>query len=166
MPRRATAIEVPRSGNSQRRILFVTLILVVWMLAVGARLVQLQVSRHDELAARARNQQLSSIETAPMRGQVLDRQGRELARSLDTESFYADPSEIDNVNDTAKRIGSITGQDVTDLAKRLDDAKDSNKKFFWIVRRVDLERASKLDAMELRGVYSRQEPKRFYPNDS
>jgi cell division protein FtsI (penicillin-binding protein 3) len=166
MPRRATAIEVPRSGNSQRRILFVTLILVVWMLAVGARLVQLQVSRHDELAARARNQQLSSIETAPTRGQVLDRQGRELARSLDTESFYADPSEVTNVNDTAKRIASITGQDTTELTQKLNEAKDSNKKFFWIVRRVDLERASKLDAMELSGVYSRKEPKRFYPNDS
>ncbi len=166
MPRRATAIEVPRSGNSQRRILFVTLILVVWMLAVGARLVQLQVSRHDELAAKARNQQLSSIETAPTRGQVLDRQGRELARSLDTESFYADPSEIGSVNDTAKKIAAITGQDANELAQRLAAAKDSNKKFFWIVRRVDLERGSKLDAMELPGVYSRKEPKRFYPNDS
>ncbi|PYS25843.1 MAG: penicillin-binding protein [Acidobacteria bacterium] len=166
MPRRATAIEVPRSGNSRRRILFVTLILVVWMLAVGARLVQLQIGRHDELAARARNQQLSSIETAPTRGQVLDRQGRELARSLDTASFYADPSEIHDVNDAAKRIAAVTGQDPADLAKRLDEAKDSNKKFFWIVRRVELERASKLDALELDGVYSRKEPKRYYPNDT
>src|SRR6266571_2644433 len=124
MPRRATAIEVPRSGNSQRRILFVTLGLVVWMLAVGARLVQLQVSRHDELAARARNQQLSSIETAPTRGQVLDRQGRELARSLDTESFYADPSEIKNVEETARKIAAVTGVDRAELIRRFNDAKD------------------------------------------
>src|SRR2546430_14122693 len=128
MPRRATANEAPRAETSHRRILFVAIALVLWMLAIGARLVQLQIHQHDNLASRARNQQLSSIETAPTRGQVLDRQGRELARSLDTESFYADPSEIDNVNDTAKRIGSITGQDVADLAKRLDDAKVSNKK--------------------------------------
>src|ERR1041385_589716 len=166
MPRRATANQAPGAPSAHRRILFVAIGLVLWMLVIGGRLVQLQIHRHDELALRARNQQLSSIETAPTRGQVLDRQGRELARSLDTESFYADPSEINNVNDTAKRIGSITGQDVADLAKRLDDAKDSNKKFFWIVRRVDLDRASKLDAMELPGVYSRKEPKRFYPNDS
>src|SRR5438067_12926037 len=134
MPRRATAIEVPRSGNSQRRILFVTLILVVWMLAVGARLVQLQVSRHDELAARARNQQLSSIETAPTRGQLLDRQGRELARSLDTESFYADPSEINNVNDTANRIATITGQDAGALAERFNDPQDPKQEFSRSVR--------------------------------
>src|SRR6266436_4158951 len=104
MPRRATANEAPRTENSHRRILLVAIVLVLWMLAIGARLVQLQIHQHDNLASRARNQQLSSIETAPTRGQVLDRQGRELARSLDTESFYADPSEINNVNDTAKRI--------------------------------------------------------------
>src|SRR6266404_3901007 len=147
MPRRATANEAPRTQPSHRRIIWVAIGLVLWMLAIGARLVQLQIHQHDDLASRARNQQLSSIDTAPTRGQLLDRQGRELARSLDTESFYADPSEINNVNDTAKRIASITGQDPAELTKKLGEAKDSNKKFFWIVRRVDLERASKLDVM-------------------
>ena len=94
MPRRATAMEAPRAANSHRRALLVSLALVAWMMAIGARLVQLQVNRHDDLAARARNQQLSAIDTAPTRGQVLDRQGRELARSLDTESFFADPSDL------------------------------------------------------------------------
>src|SRR5207244_10339016 len=146
--------EAPRTENAHRRILFVAIGLVLWMLAIGGRLVQLQIHQHDDLASRARNQQLSSIDTAPTRGEVLDRQGRELARSLDTESFYADPSEINNVNDTAKKVAGITGQDANELVQRLADAKDSNKKFLWVVRRVDLERASKLDALELPGVYS------------
>src|ERR1051325_3082949 len=166
MPRRTASIEVPQSGISQRRAVFISLGLLAWMLIIGARLVQLQINQHEELPSRARNQQLNSIETAPTRGQVLDRQGRELARSLDTESFYADPSEILNVSETAKRIAEITGQDVADLVKRIGEAKDSNKKFLWIVRRVEMQRANKLDALELSGVYSRKEPKRFYPNDS
>lgn len=166
MPRRTASIEVPQSGISQRRVVFISLGLLAWMLIIGARLVQLQVNQHEELAGRARNQQLNSIETAPIRGQVLDRQGRELARSLDTESFYADPSEIQNVSETAKRIAEITGQDTADLVKRIGDARDSNKKFLWLVRRVEIQRANKLDALELSGVYSRKEPKRFYPNDT
>jgi cell division protein FtsI (penicillin-binding protein 3) len=136
------------------------------MLLIGARLVQLQVSQHDELIARARNQQQSSIETSATRGPVLDRQGRELARSIETASFFADPREIVNSKDTAKRIASITGQDRDELAQRLDTAIDARKQFIWIARRVDVELAKKLDAMELKGVYSRKEPKRFYPNDS
>ncbi|MDX6558418.1 MAG: hypothetical protein QOF72_1467 [Blastocatellia bacterium] len=166
MPRRSTANEASRSGNSHRRALFVAIGLVGWMLLIGARLVQLQVSQHDELIARARNQQQSSIETSATRGPVLDRQGRELARSLETASFFADPREIVNSKDTAKRIASITGQDRDELAQRLDAAIDARKQFIWIARRVDVELAKKVDAMELKGVYSRKEPKRFYPNDS
>jgi len=166
MPRRATKSEVPRSEKSHRRAIFIALGLVVWMLVIGVRLVQLQIAQHETLAARARNQQSSSIETAPTRGQVLDRQGRELARSLDTASFYADPSEINSVNETARQFAALSGQDVGELARRIEDAKASNKKFLWLVRRLDPQRAAKLDKLELKGVYSRKEPKRFYPNDS
>ena len=166
MPRRSTAIAAPRAGNTHRRALFVAIGLVAWMLLIGARLVQLQVSQHDAFTARARNQQSSAIETSPTRGQVLDRQGRELARSIETESFFADPRDISDPNDTAKRIASVTGQDRDELARRLNTAIDAKKQFVWIARRVAIESATKLDAMELTGVYSRKEPKRYYPNDS
>src|SRR5437016_11270865 len=166
MPRRVKVIQEPKSGRSSGRALIVTLALVAWMLAIGARLVQVQITQHDDLAARAQNQQLGAIDTSPIRGQVLDRQGRELARSIDTESFFADPREIDNVGRTARSISAATGLDQADLAKRLSDAKDSNKKFVWIVRRMDVKAAGKLDALNLDGVYSRKEPKRYYPNDS
>src|SRR5947207_536958 len=138
MPRRVTANEAPRTEISHRHILFVAIGLVLWMLAIGARLVQLQIHQHDDLASRARNQQLSSIDTAPTRGQVLDRQGRELARSLDTESFFSDPSEVKSVEETSRKIASVTGGDRAELIRRFNDAKDANKKFIWIVRRLEM----------------------------
>src|SRR5256714_5151057 len=166
MPRRSTVIDAPRVSNLQRRALFIAIGLVIWMLAIGARLVQLQVNQHEELASRARSQQVGAIETSPSRGQLLDRKGRELARSIDTESFFADPREVPNTEDTAKRIAGITGQKRSELANRLGEAKETNKKFIWIVRRLDIQSASKLDQLNLDGIYSRKEPKRYYPNDS
>jgi len=166
MPRRSTVIDAPRVSSPQRRALFIAIGLVVWMLAIGARLVQLQVNQHEELASRARSQQVGAIETSPSRGQLLDRQGRELARSIDTESFFADPREIPSTEDTARRIAAITGQDRAELTSRLSEAKESSKKFVWIVRRLDIQSASKLDQLNLDGIYSRKEPKRYYPNDS
>src|SRR5712672_1625939 len=139
MPRRSTAIEAPRPGNSRRRALFIAMGLVAWMLLIGGRLVQLQISQHDDFTARARNQQLSSVETSPTRGQLLDRQGRELARSIETESFYADPRDIKDANETAKKIAAITVQDRAELASRLSAAQDSKKQFIWVTRRVNLE---------------------------
>src|SRR2546421_12512563 len=146
MPRRSTVIDAPRVSNPQRRALFIAFGLVVWMLAIGARLVQLQVNQHEELASHARSQQVGAIETSPSRGQLLDRQGRELARSIDTESFFADPREITDVSDTARRVAAITGLDRNDLASRLAEAKNSNKKFLWLVRRIDAQTGAKLDA--------------------
>src|SRR5213078_2672792 len=149
MPRRSTVIDAPRVSNPQRRALFIAIGLVIWMLAIGARLVQLQVNQHEELASRARSQQVGAIDTSPIRGQVLDRQGRELARSIDTESFFADPREIENADLTARNIAAAAGLDQAELAKRLSDAKESNKKFVWIVRRMDVAAANKLDALNL-----------------
>src|SRR5713226_10329628 len=90
MARRDKANHATMSGKFSGRALIVTVALVAWMLAIGARLVQVQISQHDDLTARARSQQLGAIETSPTRGQVLDRQGRELARSIDTESFRSE----------------------------------------------------------------------------
>jgi len=164
MPARSTSNVEP--DRARGRVLVIALVLVGWMLLIGARLVHLQVTQHDDLASRARKQQLGAIETSPTRGQLLDRQGRELARSIDTESFFADPSEIENAEKTARLIASVTNLDRASLSDRLNEAKDTNKKFLWIARRLDEQTAAKLNGLNLDGVYSRKEPKRYYPNDA
>jgi len=145
--------------------MFVALGLVAWMVIVGARLAQLQITQHDELSARAKNQQLGTVETSATRGLLLDRQGRELARSVDTTSFYADPGEIVDIDGTARRIASVTGQKQEELTAKISEGKNAKKSFIWLIRRMDAETANKLDVMNLKGVYSRREPKRYYPND-
>jgi cell division protein FtsI (penicillin-binding protein 3) len=166
MPRRSVAAQLSQSASPHRRAFLIGAVLVVWMLLIGGRLVQLQISQHEELTARARNQQLGTIEMEPSRGQLLDREGRELARSIDTESFFADPGEIENPNEAAERIASLLNLDRSDLVKRLREAQAADKKFIWIARRIDAQIGNRLDALELPGIYSRKEPKRFYPNDS
>jgi len=76
---------------SIRRTLFVAAFVAFWMLGIGARLVYLQVSRHEKLRERAHQQQQDAIETTPTRGLVLDRQDRELARTIDTTSVFVAP---------------------------------------------------------------------------
>ena len=77
-----------QSDVSIRRTLFVAAFVAFWMLGISARLVHLQVTRHDNLVARARQQQQDAIETSPTRGPVLDREERELARTIDTTSVF------------------------------------------------------------------------------
>ncbi|MGH9903518.1 MAG: stage V sporulation protein D, partial [Pyrinomonadaceae bacterium] len=89
------------------------------MALVGARLIQLQTSQHAWLSARARAQQQGELKAGPVRGLILDRAGRELARSIDADSFFADPTAIADVDRAAARLAPLLGADAAALAARL-----------------------------------------------
>ncbi|HEX8686658.1 MAG TPA: penicillin-binding protein 2, partial [Pyrinomonadaceae bacterium] len=142
----------------------VAVFLCLWMVAVGARLAYLQTSQHGWLTKRARMQQLDAEPQAAARGLILDRQGRELARSVDLDSFYADPREIEDAEGTAAALARTLGADATGLALRLKEAKGARRGFVWLARRVEEGRAAELKALKLKGVYSTEEQRRRYPN--
>ncbi|HKQ99208.1 MAG TPA: penicillin-binding protein [Pyrinomonadaceae bacterium] len=161
---RLAASAKARPDNSRTRALVVACFLCFWMLAIGVRLIYLQTSQHEWLLTRARTQQQDAVQTSPIRGLVLDRHGRELARSIDTESFWAVPREIQNVEEVSARLAPLVELDAGVLTARLKDAQSANRKFAWIARKLDAERAEKVHALNLEGVYSLKEPKRHYPN--
>ncbi|HEX8456935.1 MAG TPA: penicillin-binding protein [Pyrinomonadaceae bacterium] len=165
MPERSNAKTKNRPDASRQRVSLVVLLLVLWMLAIGVRLVQLQVYQHDTLSERARRQQQQTAKTNPLRGLILDRNGHELARSLDTDSFVAEPAdEKFDARETAKKFSSVLGIEEAGLRARLEEAQKSKRKFVWLARQVDAEAASQLHALKLAGVRSVKEPKRYYPN--
>jgi cell division protein FtsI (penicillin-binding protein 3) len=161
---RLVASSKPRPDNSRKRALVVACFLGVWMLVIGVRLIYLQTAQHDWLTTRARTQQQDAVETSPIRGLLLDRHGNELARSVDTESFWAVPREIKNVEEAAALLAPLLDVDAATLSSRLKEAQGANRKFAWIARKLDEERAGKVRALNLQGVYTLKEPKRQYPN--
>ena len=56
-------------------------LLLLWVGAICARLVYLQIFDYGEFQARAQHQQQRAFETSPIRGVVYDRNGRELGYS-------------------------------------------------------------------------------------
>jgi cell division protein FtsI (penicillin-binding protein 3) len=134
------------------------------MTAVGARLTYLQTSQHDWLSRRARAQQLDVEPQTAVRGLILDRQGRELARSVGVDSFFADPREIENVDDAASSLARVFKLDATALAARLNEAKDARRGFIWLARKVDEEQSRAVEDLKIKGVYSVEEHQRRYPN--
>jgi cell division protein FtsI (penicillin-binding protein 3) len=158
-----------RPDPSASRALLIAAVIVFWMLGVSARLIYLQLSRHNKLVERARQQQQDSVDTIPQRGALLDRQGRELARSIDTTSLYVAPDEIPDTASlelTVKSLSLSLGLDSKELAEQIQQAKSAGRRFLWIARRVDADQANKLIALNLAGVHPRSEPKRYYPNGS
>jgi cell division protein FtsI (penicillin-binding protein 3) len=172
---RRSAQSEAHTDLSTRRTLVVAAFVVFWMLGISARLVYLQISQHDKLVDRAHQQQQEAIETSPQRGPVLDRQERELARSIETTSIFLAPDEFDKktegqtlgeIDCTADYLSSSLGLDQKDLSDQIIEARRSGRRFLWVARRITPEQASLLESMELTGVHTRGEPKRFYPNGS
>ena len=148
------------------RALLVAAFIGFWMLIVVARLVHLQFSQHDALAERARQQQQNAIETGAQRGELLDRQERQLARSVQTVSLFLDPFGLETsaLECTAAELSSSLGLNYANLVKEFSDAKAENKRFIWVARRLDADQAEKITSLELPGLHSQLEPKRYYPN--
>jgi cell division protein FtsI (penicillin-binding protein 3) len=134
------------------------------MVGIGVRLAYLQTSQHERLSKKARAQQLDIEPQAAARGLILDRQGRELARSIDVDSFYADPREIENVEAAAVALARVLNIDGAELAARLKEAKEARRGFIWLARRVDDGQSRAVQELKLKGVYATEEQKRHYPN--
>ncbi len=151
--------------TARSRVLLIVFVLLLWMIAVAARLVYLQAYQHDWLKDRAAAQQQGSFKASPLRGLITDRKGRELARSIEAESFFAVPNEIGDIDATIKKVSSVIDIDKKELYERLKTAQEKGSKFEWIVRKVDNGKAVKLNSMALAGIHSYKEPKRHYPNN-
>jgi cell division protein FtsI (penicillin-binding protein 3) len=165
---RLVARSKSRPDVSPGRALFVAAFIGFWMLVVCARLVYLQFSQYESLANRARQQQQNAIETSPQRGELLDRQERQLARSVQTVSLFLDPDglDVETLDRNAQQLAQSLNLKRSDLVAEFRKAYADKKRFVWIARRLDADYANKIVALNLPGVQTQLEPKRYYPNGS
>jgi cell division protein FtsI (penicillin-binding protein 3) len=148
------------------RALLVAAFIGFWMLIVIARLVHLQFSQHETLVERAKLQQQNAIPTTAQRGELLDRQERQLARSIQTVSLFVDPFGLDAaaLECTASELSNTLGMKYADLLKEFRDGQAEKKRFIRVARRLDADQAGKITALGLPGLHFELEPKRYYPN--
>ena len=85
----------------KKRVIWVLCGLGLWTTGVEARLVYLQVLKHDEMVTLARRQHNREISLIPPRGDIVDRNGQMLAYSVDGHALAADPGEVDDPAATA-----------------------------------------------------------------
>jgi penicillin-binding protein 2 len=84
---------------------------------VLARLVYLQVMRHDDLAAQAENNRTAIVPIVPNRGLILDRNGIVLASNYSAYTLEITPSRAGNLDDTIERLGQLVTIEQRDLRR-------------------------------------------------
>jgi cell division protein FtsI (penicillin-binding protein 3) len=150
------------------RFWLISLFFLLWACAIAGRLFVLQILRHQEYMDRAQKQQQRTFEVAPRRGILYDRNLHELAMTVQADSIYADPSEIGNKEEAARALAAIVHGDPDDAQtseQQIANRLNTGHSFAWIARRVTAERAARVKALGLKGIYFQKEFQRFYPDN-
>jgi cell division protein FtsI (penicillin-binding protein 3) len=95
------------------------------------------------------------------RPDIIDRHGRLLATDVATNSLYADPQLVQDVDEAIEKLtAALPGLDAAELRKTLSD---KSRRFAWVTRGLTPRQAQEVHALGLPGLALRTEPKRVYP---
>ena len=147
------------NGVRRGRTRLFALFLALWAAVVIGRLAQVQIAQGSRYRARAQRQQERRIEIKGSRGSILDREGRELAVSVEAASVYAIPDDVQNPRAAAQALAPIVGMPASEVEERLK----SERGFTWVKRQIDAAAGERVRALKLSGIHLVTEPRRFYP---
>ena len=170
------AVRTVRSRNNPPRVIplkrtrfwIICLFFLLWAFAIGIRLFMLQIVRHQDYVERAQKQQQRTFEVAPRRGVLYDRNLRELAMTVQVDSIYADPSEIDDKKAAAHTLAALVHTDPEDAKTTESEILarlNSGHNFAWIARRIIPDVSVRVHALNMKGIYYQKEFQRFYPDN-
>lgn len=157
------------------RFMLIIAFFILWIGGIGVRLVHLQINQHQWLAEQAQGQRRNQVKSKQLRGSIYDRTERALAMSVQAKSLFADPSEIEDVEMTAKRVAAVLKVKPNAIFNDLNEAKEKGKKFVYLARRLDEDTAQKInealkdtnlkkyDEPRFPGLHWKEEQKRTYP---
>ena len=102
-----------------------------------------------------------TLEMPATRGKILDRNGLVLATSLPVRAIWAIPEAVpdDLGADKLAALGKLLGMTNTELRAKLSE----DKNFVYVKRQVPVDVAAQVTALDIPGIYQRDEYKRFYP---
>jgi len=112
---------------------------------IAARMVYLQVVRHDDLLAQAESNRTAVLPVVPNRGQILDRHGRVLATNYSAYTLEITPSKVSDLDATIEALGDIV------------EVQPRDKRRF----RKLLEESHRFDSLPLRTRLTDEEVARF-----
>lgn len=152
--------------------------LTVLISLLTARLGYIMIVKHEEYAALANEQWTSEVSIAARRGDILDRNGTELAVSANVyrvdfdlnsiRSYLKKSEKYNTMEDIAPLIASALDMDESTVLDKLNTKLPSGKAAgsATLVRRIEKEPADKVKELNITGVIVSSDTKRYYLNDN
>ncbi len=108
------------------RVLVASMAVVLGFVLIGARLVYLQLVRHDDLLEQAENNRTAIVPIIPNRGLILDRNGIVLATNYSAYTLEVTPAKVANLEqmlDELSQVLEISPRDRRRFKKLLEESK-------------------------------------------
>ncbi len=161
-----SALERTRPLTGAWRFYLVISVIVLIYGGLLARSAYIQIIEPDMLKAQGDMRSIRTDENIVQRGNIVDRNGHELAISVPVETVWADPETVMKHNALTmtkhwEALAEVLGKKVTDITQRI--LRDPNKRFVYIERQVSPAMANYIRELKIPGVHLRKESKRFYP---
>lgn len=147
--------------NFNARLHFVFIFFIALFSFLIARLMYLQIFKSSEFKAYAFEQHNIFTEIQPLRGDIFDRNHKELAINAISYSIFATDKAALSA-EAEKELASLLNEDVNSLRAKLK----LEKSFIWLKRNVSPEISARLKELNMSGIGQARERKRFYPNAS
>lgn len=111
-----------KDHHSERRLfigraILASVISVILLGLVIARLIQLQVFDHELFAEKSQGNRVRIEAVPPIRGLILDRKGRVIAENLPAYQLELIPEQVDDIDDTLARLAAINLIDPADIPR-------------------------------------------------
>lgn len=142
------------------RLFFVGAFFLIAWIVIGVKLVFVQGVQAQTLEDQALDQRMRTVTLEAERGTIYDRDGRELALTIEATTVYANPKEISDPALTAAVLSGLIGRPVGEIQAELEQ----DASFVYVARKLLREDADALRAEDLDGIHFITEPKRVYPS--
>jgi len=147
-----------KDESKARLVICLALFVLAW-LGLWFRAGWVQLVMGPQYAELARRQHLSAEFERGRRGEIFDRNGVVLAKSIPIDSVYARPLEIVDPQQAARALSPILGEPVNSLAEKLR----SKRNFVWLSRQIGDRAAAQVRQKALPGIHLVPEYARLYP---
>ena len=151
----------------KRRVFVIGLVVLTAFGLLCARLVYLQVTRHEDLAEQAESNRTAIVPVVPNRGLILDRNGIVLASNYSAYTLEITPSKVADLEETIDTLGEVV--DITPRdRRRFKRLREDSRSFDSVPIRTRLsdEEVARFAAQRYRfpGVEIKARLFRNYPN--
>ena len=107
----------------RKRLFGGVVVILVFFILIMLRLWSLQIHHGEEYKLRADSNRVRKMETAPPRGHILDRHGREIVTNRPSFNVVMIREDSDNIDDVVKRLAPILHEDISTLWERIREAE-------------------------------------------